>query len=74
MLCHNDSMALRSDLPASSTSVNSSARGGASWLVVTLSLVGSVALALVAGSHVIFTIIVLPIVISLAWSNPTGLV
>jgi hypothetical protein len=51
-----------------------SSRGGRSWLIVLVATVGSLLISLVAGTHVIFSVITIPLVISLAWSSPELLI
>ena len=55
-------------------SLPASSRGGQSWGTVLLATVGALAISLVAGTHVVFALIAIPLVIAMAWSNPTLLI
>jgi hypothetical protein len=60
--------------PAGLSTTARAARGGGSWAIVFIAGLGSLALSLVSGSHVIFAVITLPLVASMAWSSPTTLI
>ena len=51
-----------------------SSRGGRSWLIVLMATLGSLVLSLVAGTHIVFALIAIPLVMAIAWSNPTLLI
>ena len=53
---------------------SSSSRGGRSWLIVLVATFSALLISLVAQTHVMFAVITIPLVISLAWSSPQLLI
>ena len=47
--------------------------GRSAWFYVSVGAVGSVAVSLVAGSHLILAIVIIPLAIAVAWSNPVAM-
>ena len=54
--------------------VLSSSRGGRSWLIVLVATLTALLISVVAQTHLIFAVITIPLVISLAWSSPQLLI
>ncbi len=59
----------------SPTSIGSAGElsGRSAWFYVTVGAVGSVVVSLVAGSHLILAIVIIPLMIAVAWSNPVAM-
>ena len=74
VLCQNEDVTIGTPTPAGLSTTSRAARGGGSWVIVFIAGLGSLALSLVSGSHVIFAVITLPLVASMAWSSPTTLI
>ena len=73
-LCQNEHVTALSSTSVAPRGMSSSSRGGRSWLIVLVASVGSLAISLVAGTHIVFSLITIPLVISLAWSSPELLI
>ena len=73
-LCQNGDVTALTSTSVAPQGMSSSSRGGRSWLIVVVATVGSLLISLVAGTHVIFAVITIPLVISLAVSSPELLI
>ena len=47
--------------------------GRSAWFFVAVGAIGSVSVSLIAGSHLILAIVVIPMMIAVAWSNPVAM-
>ncbi len=73
-LCQNEDVTAPTSTSVAPQGMSSSSRGSRSWLIVLVATFGSLLLSLVAGTHVIFAVITIPLVISLALSSPELLI